>query len=90
MGLTLDRDHIATKDEEALLVWKDNWDSLTAFLAVETQWRVVATMERLIWTGIDYNALDVVMRRLKLPEHTFEHVMIMEAEAIAVFSEASA
>lgn len=90
MGLSVDHTIVATKDDEALQVWNDNWDSLTAFLAVETQWRVAATAGRLIWIGIDYNALDVVMRRLKLPENTFEDVMIMEAEALAVFSEASA
>lgn len=32
------------------------WTSLCRFLALETQWRVVAGANGLIWTGLDYSA----------------------------------
>ncbi|WP_320194742.1 DUF1799 domain-containing protein [Agrobacterium rosae] len=88
MGFSLGQE-IVSVGEDTVLVWDENKDSLTAFLAVETQWRVTAHKERLIWTGIDYNALDVVMRRLQLPEHAFQDVMIMETEALEAFAKAS-
>lgn len=65
-----------------------NWDSLRAFLAVETQWRVTATFSALIWLGLDYVAVDLVLRRRNAPDAVFADIQIMESEALAAFNEA--
>ena len=88
MGLVVDPDTVVRQDDDAFEVWKENWDSLNAFLAAETQWRVAATMAGLIWIGIDYTALDVILRRRNLPDHVFDDVMDMERTALSVFAEA--
>ena len=37
--------------------------------------------------GLDYSAVDVTMRRLDAPDHTFNGVMIMERAALEAFGE---
>jgi hypothetical protein len=44
-------------------VWPDNWPALTAFLAVDTQWRAVpAGMSGLYWIGLDYTAVETGLK----------------------------
>ena len=69
-------------------VWSVNWPSLVAFISAETQWRIAATMDRVIWLGLDYSAVDVVLRRLRSPDHVFGDLLEMERAANAVFAEA--
>lgn len=85
MGLTVDRDE--EQKDEAFEVWTENWPSVRAFLACETQWQAVANMNGLIWLGLRYEAVDVVLRRLQLPDTCFNDLMDMEGAALAVFSE---
>lgn len=37
-------------------VWEVHADALWAFLAVQTQWRVVSEPKRRLWVGLDYTA----------------------------------
>jgi hypothetical protein len=76
------------QSEEAIPVWAANWPALTTFLAVETQWRVAVGMGGMIRLGIDYTALDVVLRRLKADDTIFEDIQVMEREALTTFAEA--
>jgi len=76
------------QDEETFEVWDVNWASLTAFLACETQWRVAAGLAGLIWLGLDYPGVDVVLRRLGLADHVFADLQVMERAALDVFAEA--
>ncbi|HBD91814.1 MAG TPA: hypothetical protein DEF16_03755 [Gemmobacter sp.] len=71
-------------------VWDSNWDVLTAFLAVETQWRAAGTLAGLIWLGLDYPAVDIVLRRFGFRDEVFADLRAMEAAALQVFSEAKA
>ena len=87
MGVGLPVDAIPEPDEDAFEVWSVNWDSLTAFLACETQWRVAATMAGLLWLGLDYAAVDIVLRRCDAPDAVFADLRAMEREALAVFAE---
>ncbi|MDR5655410.1 DUF1799 domain-containing protein [Ruixingdingia sedimenti] len=64
-----------------------NWSSVCAFLACETQWRAVATLAGVIWLGLDYPAVDVVLRRQGAPDAVFADLQIMEAAALEVFAE---
>lgn len=85
MGLSVERTE--EQEDEAFAVWKENWPSVRAFLAVETQWRALASPAGIIWLGLDYTAVDVVLRRLQLPDTCFNDLMDMEGAALAVFSE---
>lgn len=64
-----------------------NWDSIKAFIACETQWAALATLTGAIWLGLDYQAVDVVLRRLGLPDRVFEDLQVMEGAALEVFGE---
>lgn len=63
-----------------------NWPAVTAFLACETQWRVAAGLAGLIWLGLDYAAVDVVLRRTG-SDAAFADLQLMEDAALEVFSE---
>lgn len=67
-------------------VFAANWPSVTAFIACETQWRLAATLTGIIWLGLDYGAVDVVLRRIG-PQAEFRDLLVMEREALDVFGE---
>lgn len=69
-------------------IWPENWESVIAFLACETQWRTSSTLTHVYQNGIDYAGADVVMRRFGSPDHVFGDLRIMERAALAVFKEA--
>lgn len=76
--------------EETIEVWAENADSLDAWLACSTQWRAVApAMAPLIWLGLDYPGVDVVLRRQAPadPDRVFVDLQVMEIEALAAFGE---
>lgn len=67
---------------DAVGVWPDNIQAVNAFIQMSTQWRVSATGP----TGLDYNALPVVMRMGCIPAKdrpsVFEDVRVMEDAAL--------
>lgn len=73
-------------ETEAIEIMAANRDSMLGFLAVETQWRVTATMAGMIWLGLDYNAVDIVLRRHAMPDAVFADLQTMEAEALAILN----
>jgi len=88
MGATVQpADH--QEQSEDFEVWKKNWPSLVAFLACETQWRAIAGLERIHWLGLDYSAVDVVLRRLKSPKRVFRDLQAMEHAALSILNEVS-
>ena len=58
-------------------VLPENWDACQLYLAVQTQWRT-GSMGGLI--GLDYNAVDVVLRRRHFSDSPvlFEQLQLME------------
>lgn len=71
-------------------VWDDHWTAFCIFRASGTQWRVLATQTAVLYLGLDYPGVDLVMRRL-LPSTAdlgpmFADVMAMEAEALIVLN----
>ncbi|ARE40914.1 hypothetical protein RGUI_2773 [Rhodovulum sp. P5] len=64
-----------------------NWQSVCTFLDVETQWRAAAGLAGLIWLGLDYAGVDVVLRRRGLPDSVFADLQVMETAALAALSE---
>ena len=54
----------AGRQDEVFEVWPENWRAFKAFLSLETQWRVSATMAGLVWTGLDIAAAGTLYRDL--------------------------
>ena len=73
-------------------VYPENWPAVEVFLALATQWRVVAlstlASARLVQTGLDYTAVESVMRlfgiRPKRRAAIFRKVRAMESAALDV------
>ncbi len=61
------------------------------FSSLRSQWRTLAGPGGLVFTGIDYGAIEPVMRLLKLQvantERLFEHLRVMEMEALRVMNQ---
>lgn len=69
-------------------IWQDNVAALEVFLACRSQWRILAGFDRAVYLGLDYAALEVVMRLLKVPDPAamFNDIQAMEQAALAVFN----
>ena len=87
MGLKVEADHV---EQEAIEIMPVNHASFEAFLACQTQWRVVATMDGLLWIGLDYNAVRTVLDDLNAPKHVFADLRMMEAEVLPLLNEGDA
>lgn len=96
LGVTVPDELIETPEEsdDMFGVLPANWPAMTAFLACETQWRMVPfatrTVSRMIRTGLDYAALDVVLRRRGAADEVFGDVCEIEAGALEAFAEMGA
>lgn len=90
MGVALEGSAGLPAASEAFEVMLANAGAVEAFLACETQWRVAAGMGGLTWLGLDYGAVDVVLRRTGLedPDRVFRDLQVMESAALSVFWEA--
>lgn len=87
MGATVEMPVAAPAPPPGFEIMAPNRDAIRAWLAVETQWRVVAGMAGIRWLGLDYGAVDVVLRRLPAsdPDAVFGDLIVMESEALSVF-----
>lgn len=92
-SLGVDVDENERRDEsDVAFVWDINWPSLCAFLACETQWRVLSRgmSGRLTWLGIDYQAARPAFERRskRRQRQLFEDLRVMEREALNAFAAA--
>ena len=78
---------IRTK-EEAFDVWRVNWKTVTSFVTLETQWRVVAGNSGLIWLGLDYGAAAAAFRSRNFQawQRLLSELRIMEHAALEVLN----
>lgn len=76
-----------SEDADGFPIWAENWPTLMAWLDLETQWRVTAGAKSLIWTGLDYAAVEIVLRRRKHADHVFDDLQEMEKAALKAFAE---
>lgn len=74
---------------EAFEVMAQNVDCFRIWLACETQWRAIAGMGPIIWLGLDYSAVDVVLRRssAERQDEIFADLRLMEDVALSTFRE---
>lgn len=63
-------------------VWPENWPSYLVFSNMGTQWRVGMNGA----SGLDYNVLSEIWRRLKIPfnarDDIFQDIRLMESAAL--------
>lgn len=74
---------------EKIEVWAEHWPALEVFIACRTQWRVAAGAGGLVYLGLDYPALESVMRMrgIEDPAETLGHIQQMEAGALEVINQ---
>lgn len=82
-GLTLEE----ATENQVVEVWPDNLVAVNTFVAMGTQWRTGVAGA----TGLDYNALPMVMRMVGVPvadrPDVFEDVRTMEDAALSLMRE---
>ena len=86
MGVMVEGGQCRTTEDD-FEVWPENWDSIMAWVACETQWRALTGLCGLFWLGLDYPAVDVVLRRREAPAIVFNDLQHMERAALAVLNE---
>lgn len=75
--MTIDQAAVVKEKEDVFEVWSDNWQAVSGFLVLETQWRTAATMAGIVWLGLDYGAAAATLgkrrfRRLRKGLKTME------------------
>lgn len=66
------------------------WDSLTAFLACHTQWQVSVGLGGVLWSGLRYGDVRLVLDDIDAPAHVFGDIRAMEAAALPILNEVDA
>lgn len=62
----------------------ENWPTLMLFLALQTQWRVIAGSKGLVWLGFDYSAVESFMRLTKIKRKRRRMAELQEMEGVAL------
>lgn len=83
LGVSVER---TDRADDKVAVWPENWPSVRAFLACATQWRSAVT-RRLVWLGLDYSAVKVLLDAEGLGPEVFEDLRTMETAALPVLNE---
>lgn len=63
-------------------IWQEHWQSYIVFSNIGSQWRIGMNGP----SGLDYNVLAEIWRRLKVPfadrDHIFQDIRLMESSAL--------
>jgi len=73
-------------EEDAFLVWPENWPVLRVFLAARSQWRMHPMGGPI---GLDYPGVEALMRMMdvKNAKEIFPGLQVMEAAALEAWSD---
>jgi hypothetical protein len=75
--------HFTEKIETHQPVHPENWQAITVFLAVQTQWRVMADQFSIRYLGLDYAALSSTIAMMgvgkKQRSGLFDDIRVLEA-----------
>lgn len=68
-------------------VWPENWPAVCLFLACTTQWRIESRPDSNLPIGLDYPAVEAVMRIHEVSDckAMFAQIQIMELAALQEF-----
>jgi hypothetical protein len=80
----------AALEPDAYEVMAQNAEALRVWLDCENQWRVVAGITGIVWLGLDFGAVDVVLRRsgIARADEVFADIVLMETAAMEVLGKA--
>lgn len=69
-------------------IWRDNLQSLEAYVACATQWRWLVGRSWVMRVGLDYAGVKALLWSLNVadPQQVFNDVRAMEAAALEVFN----
>lgn len=78
----------ASARPEVFEVWSDNVATLNVFLSCSSQWRMLAGYKRNAYLGLDYPALEVVMKHHRIKDRAamFADIQTMEWAALKVLN----
>jgi len=88
LGVALPNTEI-TGENDVFEIWDINRASFEAFVDCETQWRFAAGFGFCVRLGLDWSAVDILLRRRGLGDEQFEDLRVMETEALDAYSEAA-
>ena len=77
----------ASHEEDVFEVWDNNRASFEAFIACDNQWRIAAGFGFVARLGLEWPAVDILLRRRGLGDRQFEDLVVMEDAALEVFAE---
>ncbi|WP_347278607.1 DUF1799 domain-containing protein [Plasticicumulans sp.] len=70
-------------------VWPCNWPAVQVFCACATQWRWLQSATEAVRIGLEYTAVEAVMRMRRVPARerpaVLARVQVMEREALRVW-----
>lgn len=88
MGVEISGEAPQPTSGDAIEILPDAWDALNAFLTLETQWKFLSGLGGSEHIGLDYGAVEIILRRLDLPDDTFFDILEMERAALAAMRDA--
>ena len=69
-------------------LWPEHQEAWGVYLGCATQWRLSVGVGGLYWQGLDYQGVDVVMRRYRVPrkrqDAVFAELQVLEDEEKAI------
>lgn len=79
---------IEPKKEDSPDLWQEHAEAFRLFTACQTQWRVIAGMGGAVHQGLDYPAVEAVMRMRGVENHAecLAQVQALEAGALEVLN----
>jgi hypothetical protein len=76
--------------DEDCLVEEDNWKTLEVFLAMATQWRIIAGMSDATYQGLEYSTIPSVLAMTGIAQadhaHIFHGLRVMESAALSILN----
>jgi hypothetical protein len=79
--------------DEDFLVFEENWQAVSVFTALATQWKLIAGAADALYVGLDYVSLEAVFRLEQVPatewRSVFQDLRVMERAALPVLNERS-
>ncbi|MEX0971528.1 MAG: DUF1799 domain-containing protein [Paracoccaceae bacterium] len=78
----------AKAEPEDFGVWPQNFKIVRAFVAITSQWRVVGSMDGLMFLGLDYAGVRAGLKaaRIKLSPDEWGQLRLMENAAVAALN----
>lgn len=85
------RASVAVDDD--FLVFEENWQAVGIFSAMATQWKLIAGAADVLYMGLEYQAIEPVLRLEGVPatdwRQVFQDLRVMERAALPLLNERS-